>query len=154
MKASHRLDRVVVQLAEVARLHVGLGTLRPEGIEQALHLHVGHLADQVRDGVAEITDRLQHPHPLLGIAGVAADQSDELLAVPILGQEGGGRRGDQVDQGGQLVRKVARELAVEAHDLLGALAGIEDRAGGHGRADRVQIELEDGYDTEIAASAT
>ena len=73
--------------------------------------------------------------------------------MPILGQEGGGWRGDQVDQGAQLVRQVACEVAVEAHDLLGAVARIEDRAGGHGRADRVQIELEGGDDAEIASAA-
>ena len=53
----------------------------------------------------------------------------------------------------QLIRQVAREVAVEAHDLLGAVARIEDGAGGHGRADRVQVELEGGDDAEVAASA-
>ena len=48
---------------------------------------------------------------------------------------------------------VAHPVAVEAQHLFGAVAGEEDRAGQHHRADRMQPELERGHDAEVAAAA-
>ena len=57
------------------------------------------------------------------------------------------------DERGELVRRVRDPVAVEAENLRGSLHRPEDRTGEHGRADRIQGELELGDDPEVAAGA-
>ena len=63
------------------------------------------------------------------------------------------RRRAQVDDRRQLVGRLGDEVAVEAQHLGRVLERVVDRAGQHGRADRVQPVLERRDDAEVAAAA-
>jgi hypothetical protein len=62
-------------------------------------------------------------------------------------------RGQQKGVRGQLVRGVARILAIEAEHVFGRREGIQHHAAQDGRPDRVQPELERGDHAEVAAAA-
>ncbi len=136
--STSRRDRLVAQLVDVRGAHVVVRAPRPERVEQALHGGVRDHADQVRDRVAQRPSAAaSRVAPCLGLAGVDRDDRHDRLAVRRLGEERRGRRRREVHERRHLVRQSRDPVAVEPQDLLGAVAGEEDRAGEQRRPDRV-----------------
>ena len=90
---------------------------------------------------------------LVRVAGVEHDQSGDGLAAGRFGDEVGGRRREQREPAADLVGGVGHEVAVEAQQLGGGRARVQDHPRVDDRADRVQPELERGHDAEVAAAA-
>jgi hypothetical protein len=84
---------------------------------------------------------------------VAAGHDRDRLAVDVLGQERQRRCDGHRDQRVDLVRDSEGPVAVEGKQVLGLIAGVEDRAAVDHRAVLVQAVLECRHDAEVSAAA-
>ena len=143
----------VVEIVEVGGAHVVVRAARPAGSSRLCIAVYGMRPMRSATGSPSARSGCRSAVAVLGVAGVDGDHGDQRPAVNRFGQERHRRRGGEVDQRRQLVGQRARPLAVEAQNLRGVLARVEDRSRQYRRAHPVEPELERGDDAEVAAAA-
>jgi hypothetical protein len=125
---------------------------RRERVQDRLEGGVGHRADVVYGG-AEVPERLHRRRPVLRVARVEHGYAEHRTAVQVHRDERFGRRGDHGAAGGHLVGRAVGPVAPAAQHLGRTIDTEHHQPGEHGRAERVQAELEFGDEAEVAAAA-
>src|SRR5438445_448156 len=91
---------------------------------------------------------------LLGITEIHHDQAACGFSAGVLWHEVLGRGGEEGEATADLVGCVLDEVAIEASELFGGRAGVQDHAPVHDWADRMQAKLELGHHAEVPTGAS
>jgi hypothetical protein len=83
--------------------------------------------DDIHDRFAERAQRSHGPFTRRHVAGVARSHYHDLLAMPVLGQEGQGRRLAQDHPGGELVGLFSRQATVVVKQLRRLAIRMDDQ---------------------------
>ena len=116
-------------------------------------VYVGRGCDQIEEGPPEGAQGAEHHFSVLNRSDVAGAHQDDRPPVQFLGDVRQRRRGAESHDRAELVGSVAHEVAVEAEDLVSVACVPEDGAGQDAGSDGVELELERGDHTEVAASS-
>ena len=148
-----RSSAASLRRAEVVRLPVVASAGRQQRIERGLEAGIGRRPERRADRIAE----LQHRRRGLLTGGDRRRSRPAARPPPRCrgptGQEGQRRRLAQHRPHAQLVRGVGGEVAPRAQHLPRLRERVDDEAGVHLGADRMQLELERRDDAEVAAAA-
>jgi hypothetical protein len=153
MQLGEPLDQRVIQAGEIRRLEVGVHALLPHGVDQGLDDVVGHRAQQVGHGLGDGAELAHVGVAVLDRPRRGGDERRHLAAVPLLRDDGQGRRRGEVQHRGDVLRRTRRPFAEEAHEVVVGVGRVEDRPGVDHRSHLVQLELEARDDPEVAAPA-
>ena len=145
------LDRIVGELLDEVGLPVVLEAGGNERVERRIEGGIGHRADVLRDDGRDVVERLQHGLPFVERSGPARHECEEGLAVPLFGDERQRRRDLEGGEPAELFGGIGDELPVEPKDVAGVLQ-LEEHGPAVDVLDRLQLVLERGHDTEVAAA--
>lgn len=148
------IDRAVAELREVMRLPVVARTRREERIEGLLPCGVRLHPDVLAVRRAEPAQRPDQLLTLSRVACIAQGEHNDLFPMDVLGQEGQRGRLPHDHPDGELVRHCLGETGELREHGLRLTERKDDEPAQHVWPDGMELELEAGDNTEVAAAAT